>query len=83
MPQISGSVQPLLPDGNRNSGKEKTSNGKLKRKKVGIEWNCLPDGKLRSNTQYGRYKSEAKKTSIMMSLFAYGTAVLGTREELE
>ena len=83
MSHISGSVRLLSPDCNRNSGKEKTSNVKSKRKKVGIEWKWLPDGKLQSNTQYGRYNSEAKKTSIMMSLFAYGTAILGTREELE
>ena len=52
-------------------------------KVVGIAWRHLEQNKPPSSSQFGKYNSEAKTTSLSMSLFADDTTILGNKDEME
>ena len=52
-------------------------------KAVGIAWRHLEQNKPPSSSQFGKYNSEAKTTSLSMSFFADDTTILGNKDEMK
>ena len=67
----------------RGAEKERAHDAEKRNKKVGIEWSFMPGHSLPLKNVKNTFNSEAKNTTIKMSLFADETTIIGMREEVE
>ena len=67
----------------RVAEKERAHEAEKRNKKVGIDWSFMPGNSLPPKDVKNTFNSEAKNTTLTMSLFADDTTVIGMSDDIE
>ena len=67
----------------RVAEKERVHEAEKRNKKVGIDWSFMPGHSLPPKNVKNTFNSEAKNTTLTLSLFADDTTIIGMSDEIE